>query len=375
MKYIFFFLFVSLVSSAADREVPKSLREKMRSFEQSMNKLLPIAFSNNPVSEKEATEIKKNVSSMLLDLKDLEGHFSLGDSRTPFMTSLLNTQLSELNESLNDRSFDYAKSITKSIPKICVSCHLQDRVEVLHFSKLPVTKFDDQLSYAEYLEMIRDFEAAEKVYTSVLMSSKATSEDKNQALNQLLTLEIRVFNVPEKTIKKFLSLEGMIKDPKIKSRLATINSELMSFNKKTEFNFLKLSDKNIEAESALFEQKLGNLDSYLLNDEDLVNSLVFLSNLYDYTNNLEQQKHLPIALYFISVLEKKHQQSLFYSLSDLYLRKCIKEFTKHDYARKCFDKYKQLTLDSFTGTRGTDLPASVKKELDQFQALFKDAKP
>ncbi len=233
-------------------------------------------------------------------------------------------------------------------------------------------KFDDQLSYAEYLEMTRNFEAAEKVYLSILNGSKNSAEHKSEALSKLLTLEIRIYNQPEKTIKKFLGLEKVFaKDKKLLERMTNINTQLIHFSKKTEFNYLKLTDKNIEAESAAFELKLGNLDSFLLNDEDLVNSLVFLSNLYDYTNNFDQQKHLPIALYYISLLEKKLQQSIFFSLSDLYLKKCIRDFSKHPYAKKCFEKYKQNTVDSFTGTRGTDLPVSVKKELDAFEAIFK----
>ncbi len=75
--------------NALDREPPKSLKDKMRNLEKSMEQLLPLAFSDKKLSEKEASEIKQNVLGMLADVKELEGHFSLGDSRIPFMCNLL----------------------------------------------------------------------------------------------------------------------------------------------------------------------------------------------------------------------------------------------------------------------------------------------
>ena len=147
--------------------------------------------------------------------------------------------------------------------------------------------------------------------------------------------------------------------------------EFRKYQKSNSFKSPSLTDQNIDKEVSEFERQSDDLDTFDMSDEDLVSSLSFISRLYDYINVDKEQKNTPVALFWIARIEQKLQRNMFFSMSDLYLRACIKEYPSHPYGKKCFQKYKQEQIDSFTGTRGTELPASVKAELDRFEKLVK----
>ncbi|MDO9181111.1 MAG: hypothetical protein Q7U04_01820, partial [Bacteriovorax sp.] len=64
-------------------------------------------------------------------------------------------------------------------------------------------------------------------------------------------------------------------------------------------------------------------------------------------------------------------QTYFFSLGDLYLKDCIRKYPASPYAKKCYQEYSDSIEAGYSGSSGTDIPASERRELLKLKSLLK----
>ena len=85
--------------------------------------------------------------------------------------------------------------------------------------------------------------------------------------------------------------------------------------------------------------------------------------LFHYLNSQPPKEEIPVILYWLAIIDRSVDYSFYYSLADRYLKECMLQYTSHPYAEKCYKEYEAYVTFSYSGSRGTDIPEDVKKEL------------
>ena len=73
----------------------------------------------------------------------------------------------------------------------------------------------------------------------------------------------------------------------------------------------------------------------------------------------------------MSVAEKRLSNTYFFTLSELYLKDCIKKYSSSSYAKKCYNLYEDNILAGYTGSSGLDIPVDEKEELKRLKKYLK----
>jgi hypothetical protein len=122
-----------------------------------------------------------------------------------------------------------------------------------------------------------------------------------------------------------------------------------------------------------FVKKLigSELNSKLtFNNEKMVGFLRASGFLYQYLGQNEKTDFTGEILYWLALADRRLSNDLFYSLADIYLKDCVREYSKLPIAKKCFDEYKDGILFSYTGSSGTNIPDDVQAELKGLEELI-----
>jgi hypothetical protein len=95
-----------------------------------------------------------------------------------------------------------------------------------------------------------------------------------------------------------------------------------------------------------------------------VDLLIASGMLGNYLVEYPASKLAPEALFWLGMSEKVLRRENFFSNGELMLRNCVTKYPKHPVARRCLEEYQESVEFGFTGSRGTELPPEVKKELE-----------
>ena len=79
-------------------------------------------------------------------------------------------------------------------------------------------------------------------------------------------------------------------------------------------------------------------------------------------------KNSAMSLYWLGLIENSFHEDFMFSLGDMYLKRCINDFSKSKFAEKCFEAIKESYTLGFTGSSGTNLPNDIKVELNELKA-------
>ena len=99
--------------------------------------------------------------------------------------------------------------------------------------------------------------------------------------------------------------------------------------------------------------------------------LVSSGVLSKYLNDNPKSKLVPEILYWLSIAERRLSNTYFFSLSDLYLKDCVRLYPKSKYAKKCYQEYADNIEFGYSGSSGTDIPVEEKQELEQLKKYLK----
>ncbi len=361
MKY---FIFILL----CHQSFSQSINTKMKNLGKSINNIIPIIYSDTEFSK---AYHKKFLGQELHKTKDLfhkvKTHFN--DPVKKIKYDILQQHLDFSINVFEQGHMSFAQNSLKALPFFCISCHNQDQKKAVVFPFLARDKFDNDLGYAHYLFMVRNYPISKKYYYQYLENSQNIEyEDFQNAIMNLTYIELMIFGQKDSFTKKL----KLIKEKKsfnslMKSDLNDFITSAQSFQKPFEFKTFEELKKFIEASITLNSIKKLSFSNKILSLE-LMNTR---QAIYKWLNQANSKEEIPFLLLWLAQLDDRLNFSLFSGLADLYLKSCVVNYPKSQAAPICLKEYQERIESGFTGSSGTHIPQDIKDEIKRLKLLLK----
>jgi hypothetical protein len=328
---------------------------------------------------------KKNEGTIRSSISKLEEAFNAAKHHDLLKQDVFSPSLGLIKSSITDskQAFskgnkDYAHWRMREITAQCMDCHT--RLPADHVSsfrdgmrQLENAKFSDPYNLGVGQMIVRLYPEAKATFTKVIDEKFIRGELTGILLpmKQLLLIQTKILKDPEQMVKildhyetkKGLSLSDKEVMKQWRDRLVVWGQSPYNKNKlknDTEVeSFIKSTLKPLFKNDSLY---IGKFDVDLMYASGLLSNFIFEN---------PQSKFAPDAIYWIGLSDKYLQREQFVGSGELFLKECVRRYPKSAIAPKCFAEYKESMEFQFTGSRGTELPAEVERELDHLESLIK----
>jgi len=375
MKKIILISFVCIVSmnlsaqNSKREEKSSNLQPTMHKIFYNMQELLPYMADEekfvDPKNDKFISDKLKESSELMKSARHAN---ELNSPTLKISREVLENHFAEMNRVFRLGNKSFARWQLNSTVPLCMNCHTQSPSASRHWDLAELTKgATSNFNKAELLFMGRDFDGALKMYNEITRrfpENKAKIMDVEKSFERKVVIFSRVRRDFQGGIK---NLNDDIKENKNLPEylVKNINAWIALFRIQLREGYpdpLKSNDKIIQ-KYVTTELKNNLWDDMIdASNPRLVKNLTVSGILFEYLNTHPNSQIKPDILYWLAVIDKQLQETLFYSLSDLYLKQCMMEFTKHPTAKKCYDQYKLNMILAYSGSSGTHLPGDIKKE-------------
>ena len=360
-----------------------SAKAIMSGVYQSFLKIVPYVYSEQEsqygVLFKGNNEKKEE---LLKNLNDLSDFFKSAEhvtyfKRPGFRPSLetINNHLSDTIVSVKENNYNFSQKRLKAMTGLCISCHsqLSEATSKNSFGKdvnlTDRSGFESDYAFANYLYLVRKFESSEVYFKKAIEESLEKSQ--MAILLDSLRKMISLYTKVEFDYKKAKNFISTYKDDKrlpvlAKNSLVEWSSSLDIFEKFNNKNNIFPKDFIDKYLAPIGQTKIGRSESN--ND---IRYLVGAGVLTKFATSNPKSKFMPEILYWLAVADKNLSHSYFFSLSDLYLKDCVTNYSHSAFARKCYELYEENVQFGYSGSGGTDIPEGEKRELQRLKSFLK----
>lgn len=344
----------------------------------SLIEIMPYMNDSAAFKEKKNEELIQQRLNDLSDAFKIAGHDTLikHDLFAPSY-SLISGNITEIKNAFSKGKKDYSQWMMKETVTLCMDCHTRlpvDMTSSFQDGELTVNTsgmkdpYDIGIAYM----IVRRFVDAKTQFTRTIQDKIIKKDFHNIILpfQQILLIELKIK-------KDTASMISIIDDYLSKKNLPQeVNSELRSWKKRlTLWKDEKAVKKGIANENELkdfMKRRLQPLKDQNTFDDaykvDLLLASGILSNYFFVNQNSPSAPELSLWLGWI---EKRLKKEEFMSSGDLFLKQCIRKYSKTPIARQCLEEYIESVEFDFTGSSGTSIPAEVKQELNELKHLIK----
>jgi hypothetical protein len=344
-------------------------------------KIIPYVY----LDEKKLENLKTNSSqknNLLKNLNDISGFFKSARhieyfQRPGFRPSLdtINKHIDDTVSAVKNNNYIFAQKRMKALTSLCISCHSQlsevasENAFGNAICNVKKEAFGSNYAFGNYLFLVRRFNDSEKYFDLAITEAVKSNDDQElfASLRRIISIHTKInFNpsLADSFIKKYQgdkSLPVLAQDQlKIWSR---------SLKKWKNFNPKKI--KSIESFIKIYLAPLEDNKDKIASGENDITLLVSSGVLSKYLNDNPKSKNVPGILYWLSIAERRLSNSFFFSLSDLYLKDCVRLYPKSKYGKKCYQEYADNIEFGYSGSGGTDIPKEEKQELDALKEALK----
>lgn len=287
---------------------------------------------------------------------------------------VLKEQLKIAEDVFNKGSPELARKYVQSSLKACSSCHSQVGQKQGPLWEFPQDRVSGNLrEQGDFWYTIRHYSRALQSYQAAISSfpeQKIGLEDVNAALEKSLAIFLRVRRSGGKAIG---FLQNAAKNPKLPD--ATQTRIQVWIQELKDFDFIGAPSSREKDPAQLIQyasQQLKEAQKSSLNrldDSQLIRFLYVSGLLYEFINFHPERANAQI-LYWLATADEWLQEQFYFSLSNLYLKECVKRYPTDPFAKTCFKELKEKVELEFTGSSGLNLPAEVKQELDELEKLI-----
>lgn len=362
---------INLVAAASSK--PKSLNETMVSIGHTMEELFPILFSKRELNQKQQKQLIESVEKLASLFEGVKTHL---DSKSPtygISFDVVKAQLSQAKSANKYKNYNYTRSILKDLTTVCTSCHTQDSKLRTLFPNIKRRVFESDYQFAEFSYMTRNYDTAIEFLKKHLGSKKDIEEGELLSImKQMMTIYIQIFYQPDKAIQLLTDLKDNPHHTKFSRK--TLEEWLAGIKDlKKERSSLK-TITNMDQLNLEVNRILGDLhepgSAQFPNKRERITRLWLRGALYHYLNTNPSREEIPVVLYWLAIVDRSINFSIYYSLADMYLKECVIQYTSHPYARKCYEEYKENMILSYSGSRGTDIPDDIQDDLNNLKVLI-----
>ena len=344
-----------------------SVNEVMVEIGHTMEPLFPVLFNDRKFAEAGSQEqLVAAVKKLKALFNEAQPHFDIKSPTYRISFSVIDTQLTDALVALKYNNGNHARNILKEFVSICSSCHTQDSKLRTIFSDVGRNHFPDDLQFAEFNYMTRNYDTALEYYRKYLKSDVDTSEaDIMTVMSRILTIDTQVYNRPEDAIKQLGELKNFQKHTKFSAK--NLEEWLSGLQELEKQKVSSVTHVNLEQLQTYVDRILGPLEepgsAEFPSKKEKVARVWLRGLLYRYLNTQPPREEVPEILYWLAIIDRSINYSFYYSLADMYLKECMLQYTSNPYARKCYDEYETYITFSYSGSRGTDIPEDIQQEL------------
>ncbi len=271
---------------------------------------------------------------------------------------------------------DFAHWRLQEITGQCLDCHT--RLPPSYASSfqngemtVDAKKFKDPYDLGVALMIVRRYTDAKASFTRAIQDSLIKREDRDIDLpfKQILLMGTKVLKDPENQIAFFADYVKNEKlPPEMKERLSLWISDLKEWKNEPALKAGFRTDKDVEL---FINKKMKPLTVQMLFDGSRDVDLLLASGLLShYFFENPETKLAPDLSFWLGWSEIYLKREEFFGSGDRFLKQCVRRYPKSPIAKQCFDTYKENVEFEFSGSAGTNVPADVRAELKQLEALM-----
>lgn len=381
-------LFVSLLLNIAWAETKEKNEDSkaqaktiMGGVYDSFVQVIPYIYSDeNMVQSLKKDPAKK--AKLLKNLTDISEFFKSAKhveyfQRPGFRPSLetMNSHLDDTIVSVTNNNFAFAQKRLNALTTLCISCHSQLSSEGSanafgdSINKASRKDFESDYAFGNYLFLVRHFEDSEK-YLNLAMEraiAQSRSHELYSSMRRIISIHTKIaFNYEKASgfIKKYSANPGL---PKLAKN--TFVSWENSLKEWKDFKPEEVKDIDLFIKKHLVP--LEEVKEQTGDGKNDISLLIAAGIFSKHLNDNPKSPQTPQLLYWLSVAERRLGNTYFFTVSDLYLKDCIKEYAKSPYAQKCYALYEENIQFGYSGSGGTDIPADERREMARLRAFLK----
>jgi hypothetical protein len=255
----------------------------------------------------------------------------------------------------------YAWWRLRKLPSDCFTCHATYKVSSHYANPAVIDESLDPLNKGRFLLATRQFSEAQGEFLKALQDPHNTMYY-NEALRSLLLIVTRIDKDPSEGVALLRQTLQTSKLPEEDAReAAQWIKELNSWANEKESS----TRKTIAFAEQLITGGAASSPQHRQNDVSLLRGTAILHQLLEQGAVKPQVR--PQALYLLGFAYTKLPLFFSESWAEMYLERCIREFPGSANAKRSFAAYRDLILDDYTGTAGTEIPDEIKLHLEELR--------
>ncbi len=390
-KLLTSFIIIGMIFSiGAGKKKQQSAKKTMNSVFKGFLGLVP--YMNSQMKFKDPSN-KEEIHTHLTTLKNAFDHashvktFSLPGFNPTYEQA--KTHLKETLEAFEGGQPDFARVRLRATGQLCISCHTQLKANRGSFGPLNTLSrkdFSSDYDFAEFLFLIRNYRKAERYFDKEINEAFEKTRKMSKinrtsvfayrgnkienSLEKTLTIHTKVKYAPEKVlpiVEKYSRNKYL--DSELKGKMEGWIAALKKWKKSSYKGKIKDSKELrsfIDQNLAKYSDSFSSFDGR--NDIDL---LVASGALYHYLYKKPKSKDTPEVLYWLSIVDEHLNKSFLFSLSELYLKRCITDYGKTTWGPKCYRTYRDKISHGYTGSAGVFIPEDEVNELKRLKSFLK----
>ena len=358
---------------------PTPVRKKMNTISGNIRDLgLYIASEQEFEKESNKTIIQSKLEELTSLFKNIKVHPVIEMHGLSFNQIIMADQLEQTVNLFKNNKKTLARAKFNAALNLCVSCHSQspgtvnkEQAKIFADKDIEKLKINDY-ERAELYFITRDFDQAMNLYDKFLKASKKTDDD--EFIYKALERQLIYFIKFKKSFPEAKALfEGYLKENRFNEKVTQEVSEwvkvLSGKSLWEQYEPSKVSEVDMEKFMKTFiaDDEEGPIFSATNSSE--VNDLNLSSILMDYYNAHPTTKLGAKILYWLSTLDKRLSDDLFFSLGDYYLIACMEKYSKDPVARECYESYLDDLEINYLG-KDKDFPKEIKVKIKKWQKLI-----
>ncbi|HEY5601676.1 MAG TPA: hypothetical protein VIM41_01055 [Gammaproteobacteria bacterium] len=354
-------------TSGIEKKPAVSVNEIMVKIGQTVQGIFPVLFDEKAMEQaagkQQLTDAIRKLDTLFREAKP---HFDVKSPTYRISFEVIHTKLSDALIALKHDNYKHATNIVKEFVSICSSCHTQDSNQRTLFSDIGRDRFGDDLQFAEFGYMTRNYKSAMTHYLKHVTSSNKLSEaELMTVMKRILTINAQVYNRPEDAITELSKLKGNPNHTKYSQK--NLEEWLAGLEDLKQQQVSSVTNPDMDQLKLYVDKILGPLHDPGMADfpskKEKVARVWLRGLLYHYLNTSPPREEIPVILYWLAIVDRSIDYSFYFSLADMYLKECMLQYTSHSYAEKCYDEYEAYITFSYSGSRGTDIPDDIVQEL------------
>ena len=370
--YLIFCVVLCARASFGKNNKAEPLKSKMHEILVHIEALRPYMADDVEFRDKKNEEkIKDHLQALKKLIKSAKHSDELTTPTLSISRQVLEDHFAEVERVFRIGNKSYARwALSSSLP-ICMSCHTQTPSASRSWDPITSKKYADDFEHGEYLFAARNFDSALEYYDKVIdgyPGNKIKTQNLETALERKMAIFARVKrdfaagvtsversqknkDLPEFLVRNLAAWKGLFqmqKDKKMPDPKTATDKEIKEYVTQ-------------EFKRGLWDKMANAIDARL------ITNLTVSGILYEYLTLHPGTDLKPDILLWLAECDRDLQNNFFFTLADLYLKKCKVEFPKHQTEKLCYKEYADNIYYSYTGSAGTHFPMEVEKELKKLK--------